>query len=111
MPYVLKDTGGKVIAASAANEMPTGAGWVPVAPDAPDYLAFLEASLAAANPFRESDINLARVLEDLIEVLIDRDVIRFTDFPEAARKRLLERQALRRKTQLSQILDEDSDLI
>jgi hypothetical protein len=111
MPYVLRSADGSIRAASLDDAMSLLPGWQQVASDAPDYLAFLESALAEANPFRESDINLARVLEDLIEVLIDRDVIRFTDFPEAARKRLLERQALRRKTQLSQILDEDSDLI
>lgn len=110
MPYVLRSADGNIEAVSNGEHVPSGEGWEETPTDAPDYLAFLASSLAAHDPFRESDISLARVLEDLIEVLIDRDVIRFTDFPEPARRRLLERQALRRKTQLSQIVDENSNL-
>ncbi|MFM9834467.1 MAG: hypothetical protein ACKVOA_00010 [Methylophilaceae bacterium] len=58
--------------------------------------------------FRESDIQLARVLEDLISMLIDRDFIRFTDFPEPAQKRLIERQGLRMKGTKLNLLDDES---
>lgn len=57
--------------------------------------------------FRESDIQLARVLEDLISMLIDRDFIRFTDFPEPAQKRLIERQSLRMNNAKLNLLDDD----
>ncbi|MDO8958202.1 MAG: hypothetical protein Q7U85_00545 [Rhodocyclaceae bacterium] len=43
-----------------------------------------------------SDQVLVRVLEDLIETLIRKDLIRFTDLPEAAQAKLLERRTLRR---------------
>jgi len=33
----------------------------------------------------ESDLALARVIEDLIEVLIDKKLIMFTDFPKGRR--------------------------
>ena len=62
------------------------------------------------DPFRESDIQLARVLEDLISLLIERDLLRFTDFPAAAQKRLIARQNMRKKNRMSDIIDED-DLI
>ena len=58
--------------------------------------------------FRESDIQLARVLEDLISMLIDRDFIRFTDFPEPAQQRLIERQGLRMKGTKLNLLDDES---
>jgi hypothetical protein len=114
MPYVLRNADGSIQAISRVeprNEaMATNPAWESVDEHAADYLLFLESTISVADPFRESDIHLARVLEDLISVLIERDVIRFTDLPEAARKRLLERQALRqKKTQLSDILDDASD--
>lgn len=46
----------------------------------------------------ESDAGLSRVLEDLIDVLISRGVIKFTDLPEAAQAKLLERRETRAHT-------------
>lgn len=109
MPYVLKDADGDILAVARAQ--PEGvAGWQRVDDaQAADCRHYLEAAILEADPFRESDIHLARVLEDLIGVLIERDVIRFTDLPEAARKRLLDRQALRQQAPLVGILDERRD--
>lgn len=50
---------------------------------------------AAPNLLSESDTGLARVLEDLIDVLITRGLIQFTDLPEAAQAKLLERRQTR----------------
>jgi hypothetical protein len=108
MPYVLKDVAGNIKAVSLSDAAPLGGDWQPV--DIAEYMQCLESAMSKVDPFRESDIHLARVLEDLIGVLIDRDVIRFTDLPEAARKRLLDRQALRSKTELSNILDDSAEL-
>jgi hypothetical protein len=43
----------------------------------------------------QTDTSLVRVLEDLIDVLITRGVIQFTDLPEAAQAKLLERRETR----------------
>ncbi len=109
MPYVIKDASGNIKAVSISEEAPSGH-WVEVGESAAEYLQFLEAEMAKVDPFRESDIHFVRVLEDLINVLIERDVMRFTDLPEAARKRLLQRQAMRSKTTLSNILDDALEL-
>lgn len=58
---------------------------------------------ASSNPLSRTDTEMARVLEDLIDVLIHRGVIQFTDLPEAARAKLLERRQTR--AHLSQRLD------
>lgn len=47
------------------------------------------------NALSQSDTSLVRVLEDLIDVLINRGVIQFTDLPEAAQTKLLERRETR----------------
>jgi hypothetical protein len=109
MAYILKNSQGEVIAASAEENL--GNGWQYVENNAGEYQAFLDKSLAKANSFRESDIHLARVLEDLIGLLIERNIICFTDLPEAAQKRLNERQSMRKNTQLSNLLDESIDTI
>lgn len=42
-----------------------------------------------------TDLELVRVLEDLIDVLVKKEVIVFTDLPEAAQNKLLERRHTR----------------
>ncbi|WP_422624050.1 hypothetical protein, partial [Rhodoferax sp.] len=60
----------------------------------------------------QTDTSLVRVLEDLIDVLITRGVIQFTDLPEAAQAKLLERRetraSLNNRLQLLPA-DDDSD--
>ena len=71
----------------------------PAAPDHPDVLAFqrqLGRGLAD-NPLADSDASLARVTEDLIDVLIDRGVIQFTDLPQGAQDKLLRRRQTRER--------------
>jgi len=108
MAYILKNTHGEIIAASATEN--PGSEWVFIEDNAKEYLDFLERSLAKGDPFRESDIHLARVLEDLISLLIERNLIRFTDFPEAAQKRLNDRQSMRHRASLPTILDDNSNM-
>lgn len=58
----------------------------------------------------ETDADLARVLEDLIDVLITRGVIQFTDLPEAAQAKLLERRQTRASLpHRLELLSDDSD--
>jgi hypothetical protein len=108
MAYVLKNAVGEVVAVSATENL--GASWILVEDNSKEYLDFLEKSLAKSDPFRESDIHLARVLEDLITLLIERNMIRFTDLPAPAQKRLNDRQSLRKKTQLSSLLDDNGHI-
>lgn len=107
MPYVLRNQSGTIQAISQSYVQ--GQGWEEVEKGAKEYLAYLDEALKKEDQFRESDIQLARVLEDLISLLIDRDFIRFTDFPEAAQKRLLERQGLRSNKSDLNLLDENEN--
>ena len=61
---------------------------------------------AARDPAAElmrSDADMVRVLEDLIDVLIERGVIKFTDLPKPAQVKLLQRKDSR--TNLAERLD------
>ncbi len=48
-----------------------------------------------ADLLNQTDVALVRVLEDLIDALITRGVIQFTDLPQAAQAKLLERRQSR----------------
>ncbi|MBB3329214.1 hypothetical protein BDK63_000050 [Halomonas campaniensis] len=70
-----------------------------LAADSPELLAFLmegETGKGQAH-FQASDLAFVRVLEDVIEVLMDKGVISFTDLPEPAQQKVMERQSLRRR--------------
>ncbi|HCU85428.1 hypothetical protein [Methylophilus sp. UBA6697] len=105
MAYVLKNKEGAIIAASPDTQV--AADWVEIDNADTEYLCFLDDELKKHHTFRESDIQLARVLEDLISILIDRSLISFTDFPSPAQKRLNERQTLRHKNNLQLLADDD----
>lgn len=60
----------------------------------------------------DSDAGLARVTEDLIDILITRGVIQFTDFPPAAQAKLLQRRQTRATmSNRLKLLEEREDLI
>ena len=46
---------------------------------------------------RAADRNMIRVLDDLIEVLVQKNIIMLTDLPEEAREKLGKRQEVRRR--------------
>ncbi|MCB1128666.1 MAG: hypothetical protein KDM81_19375 [Verrucomicrobiae bacterium] len=95
MPYVKRNSAGKVI---AVYSEPVEDGLEEVALNNADLEAFLIDDVAVADSDRalmRSDLELARVLEDLIEILIDKNVISFTDLPTAAQSKLLRRHGLR----------------
>ena len=59
---------------------------------------------------KESDLELVRVLEDVVSVLVERGVIRYTDLPEAARVKLDQRAVARAEIEgLSSLLGEDPE--
>ncbi len=54
----------------------------------------------------QTDTDLIRVLEDLVDLLTEKHVILFTDLPTAAQNKLLQRKSVRKSLQHS-LLDED----
>ncbi|MBF8221417.1 tryptophan synthase subunit beta like protein [Halomonas sp. 328] len=58
-----------------------------------------------------SDLDFVRVLEDVIHLLMDKGVIRFTDLPDAARDKLVTRQSLRRRINDVGLMGSEDDVI
>jgi hypothetical protein len=57
---------------------------------------------------KQSDLEMIRVLDDLIQVLTSKGVIRVTDLPAAAQAKLIDRsQAREALGGLSQLIDDD----
>lgn len=89
--YVKRDATGRIIAASLEVD---GAIDEWIDEGAAELLAFGQGGTCEAT-LTASDLRLVRVLEDIIDLLIERDVIRFTDLPEQAQQKLMERRSLR----------------
>lgn len=94
MPYVLRDATGAV--ASLHREPVTGSAWLADA-DA-DVQAFV-GRVDAPPPadFGRLDADFVRVIEDVIDTLILRNVISITDLPREAQAKLLARKSLRER--------------
>ena len=95
MAYIQRDSQGKIIAVYDSSEI-SAQEFLPFdSPELLEYLLQSESSDVARKVLSTSDINLIRVLEDLINTLIDKKVILFTDLPMAAREKLSNREKIR----------------
>lgn len=90
--WVRRDNTGRVVAVSLEKtpDHPEC-----LAPDAPDVAAFANALTPKQAALRESDLSLIRALEDLIDVLISKEVLRLTDLPDSVQEKLYNRRRLR----------------
>ncbi len=97
-----RDAGGFIMALArerAGSEGAQAEGWEPVRADDPDVNHFLLGIASPPTHLTLSDAGMGRITEDLIDVLIDRGVIQFTDLPHAAQARMMARRSSR--TELS----------
>lgn len=77
-----------------------------------DYLAQTTKREEAKVALSTSDAELVRVLEDLINTLIDKKVILLTDLPFAAREKLTSREKIRgHLNSLENLLSDDEGLL
>lgn len=82
--------------------------------DSPELALFLGGASQkdlGVTPLQASDFETIRVLEDLIDLLIAKGVLTFTDLPEAAQDKLRRRQVLRKTVRDLNLLDEDDETI
>ena len=87
MPYVQRDSTGQVVAIFAQF----GFGHDEFLPAGHPELA----ALSGAGEFAHLDADLIRVIEDVVDVLIDRGLLRLTDLPPDAQRKLLARKGVR----------------
>ena len=97
MPFVKRDADGMI---TAVHMEAREDGLEEVGDDDPEVSDFLYRQHAAkrdGEEWLESDLALSRVLEDLIDLLIAKKHIMFTDLPVAAQQKLIERRGLRKE--------------
>ena len=95
MPYVRRNSEGDIIAVALDRSS-----------DHEEYLAASDSELAAfssavnlsSDSLRDSDLDLIRVLDDLVELLTAKGIILFTELPESAQEKIIRRRGLRQNS-------------
>lgn len=104
--YVHRDEGGEIVSVSRVPSKDHAERCPAAQADVVTFLRRLTPNKAA---LLESDLSLVRVIEDLIDVLIRKDVLRLTDLPDSVQAKLLDRRKLRGSVRSLSLLSNDSD--
>lgn len=109
MIYIKRDEDGKICA--VAQKQKEGYERTDATlPEVKDFVNLKEREKELA--LLQSDLGLIRVLEDLIDVLMKKNIITITDFPEPVIKKLLERRDIRNRVKGSlgmEFYDDESE--
>ena len=114
MAYIIRDAAGKIV---QVFEQPVTGAAEPIAADSREMAEFLQshgnnAVEVLRRQLANSDNGMARLAEDMIDVLIGKGVIKFTDLPGAAGHKYLERLATRERLHaVRSIIVDASDII
>lgn len=92
MPYVKRDATGAVVAVSRDSTVDI---CEEVSEGSTEIAAFLGDAGVGQDSLDQTDQDFVRVLEDVVQLLIDKGVILFTDLPGSAQEKIMRRQRLR----------------
>lgn len=116
MTFIIRDGSG-AIASISRTAPPEGEPEI-VDPTSPEVTAFLFDGLDTDGPSENwisADLSLARVVEDVVDVLIKKKLIEITDFPIPAQQKLISRRGKRNGysyiTELFPADDDDEELL
>ena len=104
MTYIVRGEHGRIVAAS--NE-PLDGPCEQMAADSPELRAFIEDLGGENRVFESSDMKMIRAIEDVIDLLISKNVICITDLPAAVQTKLMERRSLRHSLNALNLIGED----
>ncbi len=107
MLFIERDENGKIIALN--NKPESSSGEQKTIMDE-EILEFLNKTVDT-DPWVQlltlSDVGIIRILEDLIDLLIRKNIILFTDLPEEAQTKIRERKQVREKIDPNQLMVDD----
>lgn len=108
MPYIKRGPDGKITAVS--NDL-LDAPSEQISADATELRAFFSMLDQQENVFETSDLKLIRVIEDVIDLLIAKNVICITDLPPPVQSKLMERRSLRQSLNALKLFGDDDQTI
>ncbi len=107
MSFIKRDEQGNIVAVSAI----AATDYVEVTADEAVELTHFLSSLDNDNELNQADLPFIRVLEDLMDVLMEKQVFVFTELPVEAQAKILKRQSLRRARRGALDILDDEGLI
>jgi hypothetical protein len=111
MPYIERDPAGRIVRVA---EQPSATALEFIELDRPELRDYLERTARSSElleSLQATDADFVRVVEDLIELLTGKGLIAVEELPDAVRRKLDARAALRRGYRESPLLRFDDDVI
>lgn len=112
MPYIKRNEQGDVV---QLLDTPNGGSVQWLEANDPAVLAFLQQTTqedGLKDSLASSDDGMVRVVEDLIDLLMEKQVFIFTELPEVVQDKLNARKKLRDKVSaISNLIGEDDDIL
>jgi hypothetical protein len=112
MPYIRRDSNGSILSLTQTMDSLHQEYIHPTEKELIEFLTGKEQIDLSKSALAESDKDIARVTEDLINLLISKNIILFTELPEAVQQKLLGREKLRSNLTgvMENFLDDDESL-
>jgi hypothetical protein len=111
MPYVSRNDAGEI---TGLHHSPQEAEAEWLEGDDPQILRFLYSCALTEQPrlsLSSSDSDMIRVIEDLVELLISKNVFTYTELPEAVQRKLGSRKQWRQDlSMLTNLIDKDETI-
>lgn len=104
MLYVERSEDGRII---ALRNTPSNAAQEQKSLMDEEVISFMDSSDSWKQLMALSDLATIRIVEDLIDILVRKNVIQFTELPERAQKRIMERKLIRKKFASNDLLVDD----
>jgi hypothetical protein len=109
MPFVTRDETGR-ITALYREQTPDAREYLPAGHQEIIDFAGQGGGSGERPDMRQSDLEMIRVYEDLIDILISKRIVVLTDFPTAAQEKLVRRKRLRSSlSSLTEVLAPEDD--
>ncbi|MDP6474702.1 MAG: hypothetical protein QF449_07290 [Alphaproteobacteria bacterium] len=112
MPFIKRDENGEITAIYDRRVQQVGEELPPDHPEITQFLERMGRTTAMREGLDRSDPAMGRVLEDLIECLIEKRLILITDLPSEALNKISQRRNFREDMQaVTGLLSDDTDKI
>lgn len=112
MPFVQRGIDGKITALYRCQSNEAQEFLPPTHAEVLDFLDEEKHTESSKQALAESDSDIARVTEDLIHLLVAKNLILFTDLPDAVQRKLSAREKMRSSLQesIEDFLDDNDTL-
>jgi hypothetical protein len=112
LPYISRNDEGVII---EIHQSPPkeNATWLEMnAPEMVEFLQQIETMSQARQVLSHTDTEMVRIIEDLIDILVEKQCFTYTELPEAVQKKLGTRKKIRDDMQvLDNLIDDDVKIL